>query len=222
MEIRRFFNSVKRMIWLVVLFGVIGGAISAYLYVVNAMPMYKAESTIYAMSKNNIDDKGLNYQDVSLSRQLVYDYQYVLTSEKVIASANKLLEKYKFSPQQLINMISITQKDESSVISIGAIANDAKQAAEVSNAVTDAFISQLREMTNSNIIGVLNEADIPKAPIDNGGVKNSIIGVIVGIVIAFSIIYIRELFDMKIRYIDDIENISKIKVIGAIPKYSIR
>ena len=224
MEIRRFLNSVQRMLWLIILFGVIGAAIPAYLNIVKAIPMYKAETTIYAMSKNSTADvgKGINYQDVSISRQLVFDYQYVLTSEKVISLANKLLEKYNFSQEQLISMINITPKDESSVIAISAVSDGAKKSADISNAVTEAFISQLIEMTNSNIIGVLNKAETPKAPIDNGSTKKTIMGFLVGVIIAFSIIYIRELFDMKLRYIDDIEDTLKIKVIGAIPKYSIR
>jgi capsular polysaccharide biosynthesis protein len=224
MEIRRFLNSVQRMIWLIILFGVIGAGIPAYLNIVKAIPMYNAETTIYAMSKNSKVDggKGINYQDVSISRQLVYDYQYVLTSEKVISLANNLLEKYKLSQEQLISMINIAPKDESSVIAISAVSNDAKKSADVSNAVTEAFISQLSEMTNSNIIGVLNEAEIPKVPIDTGATKKTIMGFFVGIIIAFSIIYIIELFDMKLRYVDDIEGTLKIKVIGAIPKYSIR
>ncbi len=224
MEIRRFLNSVQRMIWLIILFGVVGAGIPAYLNIVKAIPMYKAETTIYAMSNTSTADggKGINYQDVSISRQLVFDYQYVLTSEKVISLANKLLEKYKLSQEELISMLNITPKDESSVIAISAVSNDAKKSADISNAVTEAFISQLREMTNSNIIGVLNEAEIPKVPIDNGSTKKTIMGFFVGIIIAFSIIYIRELFDMKLRYIDDIEDTLKIKLLGAIPKYSIR
>ncbi len=224
MEIRRFLNSVQRMLWLIVLFGVIGAVIPAYLNNVRSIPMYSAETTIYAMSKNseNNGSKGINYQDVSISRQLVFDYQYVLISEKVISHANKLLEKYKLTHEQLIGMISITPQNESSVIAISAISNDAKKSADISNAVTEAFISQLSEMTNSNIIGVLNKAEIPKAPIDNGATKKTIMGFFIGLIIAFSIIYIRELFDMELRYIDDIESTLKIKVIGAIPKYSMR
>jgi capsular polysaccharide biosynthesis protein len=224
MEIRRFLHSVQRMIWLIILLGVIGAGIPAYLNIVKATPMYKAETTIYAMSINSTADggKGINYQDVSISRQLVFDYQYVLTSQKVISLASKLLDKYNLSQNQLISMINITPKDESSVIAISAISDDAKKSADISNAVTEAFISQLSEMTNSNIIGVLNEAEIPKVPIDNGATKKTIMGFCVGVIIAFFIIYIRELFDLKLRYIDDIEDTLKIKVIGAIPKYSIR
>lgn len=224
MEIRRFFSSIQRMIWLIILFGVIGGGSLAYINIAKATPMYEAETTIYAMNRCSTIDgsKGINYQDLTLSRQLVFDYQYVLTSEKVISLANKHLEKYRLSNEQLISMISMNQQSESTVINIKAVANNAKMSADISNAVTEVFVSQLSEMTNSNIIGVLNKAKVPTLPINNGATKKIIIGFIAGIIIAISIIYIRELFDMKIRYIDDVENTLKIRIIGAIPKYSIR
>ncbi|PYG89499.1 capsular polysaccharide biosynthesis protein [Ruminiclostridium sufflavum DSM 19573] len=224
MELNRFLNSIKRMTWLVILLGVLGGGGSAYLNIIGNTPVYKAETTIYAMNKNNTENggKGINYQDVSLSRQLVMDYQYVLTSERVIASANKLLGKYNLSQERLISMVNIIQKNESSVIAISAVANDAETAADISNAVTEAFISELRNLTNNNIIGVLNKAKIPEYPINNEASKKIMIGFAAGVAIAFSLIYFRELFDIKIRYADDVEKTLKIRVIGAIPKYSVR
>lgn len=224
MELRRFFNSVRRMIWLVILLGAIGGGYIYYTSYYMSTPMYEAETTVYAMSKGSTlnKDVGINYQDVLLSRQLVEDYKEIITSEKVMTLAVKMLDKYQFSQEQLISMITVTQKNESSVISISATADEAKTAADISNAVTQAFISQLREMTNGNIIGVLNEAKVPLSPISNAATKRIIIGIIAGIVVAISIIYIRVLFDSTIRLVEDVEDNAKIKVFGVIPKYSIR
>ncbi|MHB8065125.1 MAG: YveK family protein, partial [Ruminiclostridium sp.] len=167
------------------------------------------------------ENASINYQDLLLSRQLVQDYQEIIASERVMTLAVKLLGEYQFSQEQLKSMVNVTQKNESSVIAIRAIADEAKVAADISNAVTNAFISQLREMINGNIVGVLNEARIPQFPITNDATKKIIIGIIAGVVVAVCIIYIGELFDLKIRYVEDVENSLKIKVIGVIPKYSI-
>ncbi len=224
MELRRFFNSVGRMIWLVILLGAIGGGYIYYTSYYMATPIYEAETTVYAMSKGSTPDKdvSINYQDVLLSRQLVEDYKEIITSEKVMTLAVKMLDKYQLSQEQLISMITVTQKNESSVIAITATADEAKMAADISNAVTQAFLSQIREMTNGNIVGVLNEAKVPLFPVSNDATKKIIIGIIAGIVIAISIIYIRELFDSTIRLVEDVEDNAKIKVFGVIPKYSIR
>ncbi len=224
MEIRRFMNSIKRMLWLIILFGVIGGGVTYYTSYYKSVPMYNAETTIYAMSKGSStsNSDSINYQDVMLSRYLVEDYKEIITSEKVLKLAASQLQKYQITQDYLKGMISVSPKNDSSVIGISVTANDPKLAAEASTAVTQAFMTRLRELTNANIVGILDAAQEPQAPISNNYTKNMVVGVLVGIILALAIIYIRELFDMNIRYVEDLENSLNLKVIGIIPKYGIR
>ncbi|MBC8062936.1 MAG: hypothetical protein H7Y18_20080 [Clostridiaceae bacterium] len=224
MELRRFFNSVGRMIWLVILLGVIGGGCAYYTSYYITTSIYEAETTVYAMSKGSTlnGNDSINYQDVMLSRQLVQDYQEIIASEKVRTLAVNQLKKYGISQERLQSMIRVEPKNESSIIGIVAVSENPQLAADASNAVTQAFVTRLRELTNNNIVGVLDEARLPQFPITNNATKKILIGIIAGIVIAVSIIYIRELFDTTIRLVDDVEDSLKIKVFGVIPKYSIR
>ena len=86
MEIKRFYYSILRMLWLVILLAGLGGGISAYLGHYTSVPVYSAESTVYALKKSiAVDGKdSVNYQDVMLSRQLIQDYQEIITSEQVL------------------------------------------------------------------------------------------------------------------------------------------
>lgn len=217
MEIRRFFNSIARMFWLVVLFALIGGGIAFYTNYY-AIPLYEAETTVYAMTKG----QNVNYQDVMLSRQMVQDYQEIITSDRVFALSAEKLKKYNITPQQLKGMISVQPKNESSIISITATSEEPQIAADASGAVTQSFLDVSSEITNKQIVGVLDQAKIPQFPISNGGTRNIVIGIIAGIIAAITVIYIRELFDTTIRYVEDIERNLKIKVAGIIPKYGIR
>lgn len=217
MELRRFFNSIARMFWLVVLFGLIGGGIAFYTNYF-ATPVYEAETTIYAMTKG----QNVNYQDVMLSRQMVQDYQEIITSDRVLALSADKLKNYNITPQQLKGMISVQPKNESSIISIRATSNEPKIAAEASSAVTHAFLDVSSDITNNQIVGVLDQAKIPQYPVSSGGTRNIVIGIIAGILAAITVIYIRELFDTTIRYAEDLERNLKIKVTGIIPKYGIR
>ncbi len=226
MELQRLFNSIRRMIWLVILLGLIGGGISTYSNYYMTIPMYEAETDIYTISRgsggSNSDNAGINYQDVMLTRQLIQDYQQIVTSEKVLALATKQLERYDINQEELKGMVYVTPKSDSNIIGISVVAYDSKLAAEASTAVTQAFITRLREITNGSIVGVINVAKEPKLPIPNGNIKNIIIGTLAGIIVAFVIIYIRELFDTTIRFTEDVECNIELKVIGIIPKYSIR
>jgi len=140
----------------------------------------------------------------------------------VLILASKNLEKYSITPDQLKGMISVTPKNDSTVLGISAVSHDPHIAAEVSKEVTKAFVKSLQILTNSDIVGILDEAKVPAQPIDNDLVKKTVIGTVAGIVIALTIIYIKELFDTTLRHIEEVERYTELKLMGVIPKYSIR
>ncbi len=223
MEIARFLKSILRMLWLIIILGLVGGGVSAYTGFYMTKPVYEAETTVYALSKSSSVDgqESINYQDVMLSRQLLLDYREIITSEKVLDLASDNLKSYGITQDQLKGMISVYLKNESSVMGIVAKAGEPQTAAAASNEVTRAFVTRLQELTNNSIVGILDEAKVPQFPADNDYTKRIIIGIAAGAVIAVAIIYIKELFNTKIRYIEDIEKNTGIRVIGVIPKYGI-
>jgi capsular polysaccharide biosynthesis protein len=224
MNINRFLNTIARMLWLVILLGIIGGGITAYKSYYLTTKMYKAETSVYAMKKGQTKGGGesLEYQDVMLSRQLIIDYQEIVVSGRVLDLAVKRLVKYNISQSELERMISVESKNDSSVIGISAEADNAEVAAKASNEVTQAFIVCLREITNDRIVGILNEAKVPEQPIPDNSLKNIIIGILAGVVAALTIIYIRELFDTAIRYPEDIKHNTELNIVGIIPRYGIK
>jgi len=221
MEFKRFFNSVIRMSWIIVLSAIIGGGASAYMN--PGEVVYSAETTIYALSRGNDTNgqPGINYQDLLLSRQLVQDYQEIIASDKVCTLALGKLHDYDITADSLKNMVYVNPKNESSIIGVVAVASDPKLAAEVSNVVTEAFLTRLQELTNNSIVGVIDAAKVPGIPLDNDSRKKTVIGVVGGMALALAFIYIKELFNSTLRSIDEAEKIANIKVVGVIPKYKL-
>ena len=104
---------------------------------------------------------------------------------------------------------------------IQAFSSDAVTAAAVANAMSRAFTEQVRAMTNSDIVGILDEAVVPEEPVPVNKTKNIVIGMLAGMTIGFVIIYIRELFDMTIRSVDEVEYNLNLPVVGIIPQHNI-
>lgn len=224
MELRRFIFSMVRMCWLIILMGAIGGGIAAYLVDYKNMPVYSAETTVYTLNKaSSINNQSkIDYQDILISRNLINDYQDIMKSEKVITMTEKEIKDLNISQTELKEMISISSQNDSSIIVISAISTDPKVATLVSKAVTKCFISTLNEMTETNIIGVIDEAKEPTIPNSNENTKPIMLSVALGIVIAVLIIYAIDFFDTTIRYYEDVEKYTKISIIGVIPKYGIK
>ena len=223
MEIRRIFYAVARKWWLILLLTVLGcgmGFLSAY----TTRPMYQAETTLYIMNRDKVLTTGqsLNSQDISVSQQLVRQYSEIITSRLVTSAVVRDVKNYNLSANEILSMVNITSNKDSNILTVSAIWPDPTVAAAVANAAGREFTTQIRQLTNSDNVGILDEALVPNYPVANNGSKKVFLGLLSGLMVALGVIYIIEYFDTTVRSAEDIEKGLKVRVIGIIPEHDIR
>lgn len=223
MEIRRFLYSLVRRWWLIVLLAVLGGGIG-FLSVYYTKPMYQADTKLYIMKldKVSVKPESLNSSDIALSQQLVRPYYEIIYSRSLISKVSKEVKEYNLSENAISSMINIAVKEDSNIFTISARGSDPTVAAAVANATGRVFSEQIRQLSNSNSVGILDEALVPTNPINNKQAQKILIGILSGIAVAFGIIYIIEYFDTTVRSAEDIEKGLKVRVIGIIPEHNIQ
>lgn len=222
MELKRFIYSMIRMFWLILLMCAIGGGTAAYIVDFTMVPMYSASTTVYTLNKSGSmnNQPRIDYQDIITSRQLSNDYQDIIKSEKVISMTQSEIRDLNISQLELKEMISVSSQDNSNIIVISAIADDPKIATRISKAVSKSFISTLIEMTEMQIVGVIDEAKEPTQPIPNINTKPIVLGIACGLGLAILIIYWVDFFDTTIRFPEDVETYTNLSVLGIIPEYN--
>lgn len=223
MEFQRLVDAIIRKLWLVVLFAV-GGAflLGGYSYA-TGVPVYQTETTLYIMKQNDsiLSGEGINLQDITMSRELIKDYGYIVLSRKVLEPAIGALNERGINAGDISSAIGVDLKQDSNVMSIIVRWYDPVQAAEIANAVSQSFTAEIRAMASTNSIGILDEARVPLSPIPVNHVKMAIVGFMAGIIISLAIIYVRELFDNTIRSASEIEKGLGLKIVGIIPGHNI-
>lgn len=235
MELRRLLKSLSRLFWLMVLLGVIGIGVGFFIANSDKEVLYSADTTIYTLNKIKSPINGLggiNYQDILASRQLVNDYQQIIRSDKVITLVEKEVKDINLSVSDIKNMISISAQPNSSIVIISAYSKDPKVAKDVSTAVSKCFISTLNDLTDSNIVGIIDEAKVPNVPISSDysflgfgrqrEIMSMVLGGSVGLILALILIIFIDSFDTTIRFYEDIEKYTDCRIIGIIPNHSIK
>lgn len=222
MELKRFLGTFLRMSWLVILMGAVGVGVAEYGF--RELPVYASDTKIFTLAKNSAGSTQgkIDYQDILTDRQLSNDYQYIVKSKKVIDAAQSQLKDLKITQEQLKNMISIGLQENSSIVVLRAVSENAEQARRVSQVVSNSFISTLEEMTKTDIVGIIDEPELPAAPIQNDNTKQMLLGLLVGIGTAVIIIYIADMLDTRIRFCEDIEHFTKLPMLAVIPKYNVK
>jgi capsular polysaccharide biosynthesis protein len=225
MEIKRLFYSAIRKWWLILLLAVLGGSVGYYVYVFSTIPMYTANTTLYALNRDKVlAGQAPTTQDIAMSQQVILQYSGIFYSKTVAAVAAKELEPYRYhiSDEALTSMSRIYSQKDVNLLTVSATSIDPEIAATVANAMGSAFASQMREFLQTDFIGVLDEARVPLRPVASGGAKKVLMMIVAGIVAACGIIYVLEYFDTTIRSAEEIEEHLKMRIIGIIPDHDVK
>ncbi|AFV05128.1 Wzz/FepE/Etk N-terminal domain-containing protein [Dehalobacter sp. CF] len=225
MDIKSILFAVLRKWWLIVLLAFIGAG-AGYLSASAEKPIYQADTTLYIMNRSKVLDPNvqLNIQDITVPQQVVQVYSGIITSRLVTSSVAEDLAKkgLYLHENQILSMVSIYSQKDSNILTITAKSSSPTISADVANATADAFIQKMRQLTNTDNIGVLDRALVPDYPTEDYKIIKISLGFLIGIVFGFGIIYLILYFDNKVRSAEEIERELNIRVIGLIPEHDIR
>lgn len=223
MVVRRIFDSVVRKWWLFLFLAVLGGGMG-WLHGNTTKPIYQANTKLYIMNLDKVKTYGLSLSssDIDVSQQLVREYFDIIYSRSVTSAVSEEVKEYHLSADTILSMISIASKKDSNIFIISAKGSDPTMITAVVNAAGRVFSTQMRQLSNSNNVGILDEAMVPKYPINSKGTQEIYLGILTGLMVAFGIVYIIEYFDTTVRSVEDIEKGLNLSVIGIIPELNIR
>ncbi|MEN6391104.1 MAG: Wzz/FepE/Etk N-terminal domain-containing protein [Syntrophomonas sp.] len=227
MDIHRLFSALRRRIWIMILMAVLGaGAASAFVYFFPVVFNYQADSSVYIMNViKEQDGKMISTEGLFYNRSLVQNYGELIKSRRVTDEALRNLQTQGIviNEKELNKAVVMTMKTDSDIMVVSTTWSDPQIAAIMSNAVSGAFVNTLNELTNSNSVGILDQARPPLIPLSTTTASlRVLIGLLAGFLIGFGIIYIQELLDTTVRTIEEIEEDLNLKVIGIIPEHQIK
>ena len=221
---------------LLIVFVVIGGIIGYTYNKVFTKPIYQSSSSIILsvtnedakeiISENNIDGiedddtrQKVSQGDLSLSKQLMSTYSQIIKSESVI---KKVIANLQLSttPEKLKNDIIVTPQAESAVIKITVNSTSAEEAATIVEEIDKVFFDRIAELYNITNAKVLDEPIVENVPSNINPEKYAVIGGLIGLVLAFSIIIIKEYLNDNIKTESDVENGTKLPTLSQIEHFN--
>lgn len=224
MEPKKIFHILIKN-WLLIAILLILGGTAGFLSVQLSEPEFKAEVKMYIKSVDPATGRGLSMSDFTLSEYLVQQYSQIISSRTVLSAIMEGVKQHnvkEISEEDLMLMIDIDSNEQSNIFSVSATDTDPYVAAAVADATADQFSIQLNIITNSETVGILDEAQIPELPVPNHRTIKILFGMIAGAMFAAAIIWFKEYFSTAVRSEEDIEQVVGLRLIGIIPEHNIR
>ena len=198
--------------WIILIFGVIAAFVGFAYSVFWATPMYRASTSIYVLQ--NTDN--LSTSEFTIGNQLANDYVVLIRSRSVCeAVANNL--GLDVSPTALASAISVSQMDNTRTVVISAVSSDPVMAQKLANEVRESASKFLISVMNLPGINTVDEAVLPTAPYTPNTKRNTLIGFILGFILAAGVISVRFILDDTVKTEDDVKRRLGLSVLGMVP-----
>lgn len=203
--------------WKLLLLGLIVGGVLAGGATYLKTPVYQSESMLFILSKTT---SITSVADLQLGTELSADFVVIATSKPVIDTAIEQIKEetnVTLTREDVQNMISVTNKEDTRCLLITATSEDPELACSVANAVTEATASQMASIMKSDPPTTVERAEVESTPVDNGLTKNAAVGAVIGFLIVAILFVVPFLLNDKIKTVEDVERYLETGVLGVIP-----
>lgn len=215
-NIKELFSLTLKRWWLILLFMILFGSISAIWTQYYVTPIYQAYTTVYV--GKNADEQGLSTTDLYIGATLVLDYSEIAKSRLVASAvANEL--GLNMSPAALSSKISVSQKPETRVIQISVRDPNPELAMMIANKEAEVFMQKVAEIMQIENVQIIDTAELPLFPVSPNKQLNILIAVALGFVASVGIIILKEFLDDTVKTPEDIKRCVDLPVLGAIPAF---
>ena len=202
----------RRILW-IVLAAILGGGISFAGTRVLMTPMYESTTTMLVLTSETTLS---SLSELQLGTQLTNDYEILTKSRAVLETVIENLN-LNLGYEQLNNMVSISNPEDSRIMEITLTYPDPEEAKTIVDeiaSVTSEFIGDQMEGIPPKII---DQGEVPSGPSSPSVSRNTLLGILLGIVVSCGIITVITVMDDTIKTEEDIEYYLGIPTLASVP-----
>ena len=177
-------------------------------------PQYQSTTKMYILTQQN--NETVTSSDLQASEQLTQDCAAMIQSRQVAESVISQLG-LDISAEELLSKVTVTTSTNTRIITIDVQDEDPYLACETANALRTIAAVTIQNVMNIEAANVFEEANLPENPVSPSTMRNTLIGAILGFVIAVAAILISYLMNDTIRTSDDVERYLHLSTLGTIP-----
>lgn len=212
-DIKWLLYALFKKIWLIASVAVLFACAAAGYTFWRVEPTYTSTSTMLVLAK---ETTLTSLADLQIGSQLTKDYSILITSRPVLEEVIENLG-LDMGYKALRSRISITNQEDTRILSIAVTLNDAKMAKVVVDelsVVSSKFIGDKMEVTPPKIV---EEGEVNGTKTGPNIPKNSMIGFFAGAFLVCAVIVVLELMNDYIQTEEDIERYLGLPTLALVP-----
>ncbi len=222
LNLKRLVEIIFKHISMIIAVTLITGILSIIYSETMIVPEYESKVTIYVSNKKPGQSSQINSGDIATSQMLVDTYVVIIKSDRVLSNVAKRLEEEgigSYHPNQLRTMITAESVDNTEVLEVTVRDTDRVNTFMIANILAEVAPDEISYYLEGSSVKVVDYASAGSKVSPNIQ-NNMIIGLALGLLLSCIFVVLKELFDMRIKNEDELEQWFKLPILGIVPDIS--
>lgn len=215
-DLVKLLNILKKNIKLLLILPAICLVVRAALTFFVMPDKYTASTQILVNMKKSSSD--LAFQNVQSSLQSVNTYTEIIKSPRILDKVSREFDG-QYSTAELNSFLKVTNQTNSQIITVSVTTGNKSESDKIVNRISKVFAHDMPKIMSVDNVTILSSAHDNAVKVSPIVSVNLVISIIVGIVLAILIIFLKELLDKRIKTEEDVESQLGLPILGSIQKF---
>lgn len=204
--------------WHIILLCLLAGAVLVNAFAFFGIkPTYTSTAKMYIVSAS--DNSVVNLSDLNIGQSLTSDYEVLMKSYPVL---DQVIEELNLdmTTKELANLITINTPANTRILEVTCTYTDRELARDIANAMVEVSIDYLPKTMSTDEPNVAQVARLAEKKTGPSYGKFTIIGALLGAILACAFFIVRYLMDDVVRTSDDLERYFGVTPLAVVPDIS--
>lgn len=215
-DLVKLLNILKKNIKLLLILPAICLVVSAALTFFVMPDKYTASTQILVNMKKSSSD--LAFQNVQSSLQSINTYTEIIKSPRILDKVSREFDG-QYSTAELNSFFKVTNQTNSQIITVSVTTGNKSESDKIVNRISKVFAHDMPKIMSVDNVTILSSAHDNAVKVSPIVSVNLVISIIVDIVLAILIIFLKELLDKRIKTEEDVESQLGLPILGSIQKF---
>lgn len=224
-DIKRMIEIVLDRIVSIVVITIVFGLISYALSEFFITPKYESSITMFVNNRRSNNEETTETKtltsDINASQLLVPTYIEMIKSNNVLQEVADVVEEKtgeRHTVKEIKKMLTAEAVSRTEIIRVSIKTTDTAMAREIANTIADVAPNKIQKFIELSDVRIIDRAKLSTSPVSPNVRNNTILGALLGFVLSISFILLKELFDVRVKSVDDLVSRFNYPVLGTIPE----
>ena len=162
----------------------------------------------------------VNLNDINASQKLVNTYIVILQNDRIMEQVAKRCDLIYDELKDIKKMFAMKAVNNTEVFSVTVTSKSPELSARMANTMAEMAPDEIIRVVKAGSVEVISQAEPPQKASGPNTLRNTVIGALLGFMIASALVLLFEMLDNTIKGEEDLVNHYNIAVIGGIPDFN--